>query len=62
MRDLEEVICPCFDITYGDIVKAVKEKKLKTLEEIMEETEAGTLCGGCLQELEELLEELLKEE
>jgi NAD(P)H-nitrite reductase large subunit len=31
-----------------------------TLEALQEETEAGTVCGGCVDELEELIEKHAK--
>lgn len=39
----------------GTIVKAIKEKGLTTLEEVQNETKAGTVCEGCIPDIEELL-------
>jgi len=39
------LICNCNEIYKSAIVKAIKEKVLKTVEEVGEETTAGTVCG-----------------
>ena len=54
----ETIICSCLDITKGDILAAIKEKNLKTVEEITEATEAGSACGACLDDIQEILDEL----
>jgi bacterioferritin-associated ferredoxin len=55
-EDIE--ICHCNSINKSVIVKAIKENGLKTVEEIQEATEAGTVCGGCIPDLEEILKEI----
>ena len=44
MEDIE--ICHCNGIMKSEIVKAIKEKGLKTLEEVQDANEAGKVCGG----------------
>ncbi len=56
--DRNEVICNCNDVTYGQIVDAVKEKKLTSVEEVQDATEAGTVCGGCIDDIQEILDEI----
>ena len=55
MEDIE--ICHCNEIMRSDIVKAIKEKGLKTVEEVQEATNAGTICGGCIPDIEEILKD-----
>lgn len=55
-QDVE--ICHCMGINKSEIVKAIKEKGLKSVEEIQSETEAGTGCGGCIPDLEDILKEV----
>ena len=55
MEDIE--ICHCNEIMRSDIVKAIKEKGLKTVEEVQEATTAGTICGGCIPDIEEKLKD-----
>jgi NAD(P)H-nitrite reductase large subunit len=55
-QDVE--ICHCMGINKSVIVKAIKDKGLTTVEEIQSETEAGTGCGGCVPDLEDILKEI----
>ena len=51
----DQIICPCLDITAGQIMDAYKEGA-KSVEAIKEVTGAGTACGACLDEIEELIQ------
>ncbi|MDR2292224.1 MAG: (2Fe-2S)-binding protein [Prevotellaceae bacterium] len=53
-----ETICHCMDVTRGEIIKAIKELNLKTVEEVGKATEAGTGCGGCQLVIQEILDEI----
>ena len=39
-------VCMCMDVTLGDILTAIKNGH-DTVEKIMDETEAGTICELC---------------
>ncbi len=52
----DQIICTCNEIYRSEIVKAIKEKGLKTVEEIGEETSAGTVCGMCIDDIQEILD------
>jgi NAD(P)H-nitrite reductase large subunit len=52
------IICNCNEIYKNTIVKVIKEKGLKTVEEVGEETGAGTVCGGCIDDIENILKEI----
>jgi NAD(P)H-nitrite reductase large subunit len=55
-EDIE--ICHCNGIMKSEIVKAIKEKGLTTADEVGEETTAGTVCGCCIPDIEEILNEV----
>lgn len=55
-RDMDEVICNCWNVTVGDIKKAV-EDGADTFEEVQNVTNAGTACGQCQDEVRKLVEE-----
>lgn len=57
--DLNDTICPCLGITNGMIKDAV-DSGARTLEEVQEITEAGTICGACLDDVQQLIDELVK--
>ena len=54
------VICNCNEIYKSEIVKAINEKGLKTVEEVGEVTLAGTVCGQCQDDIQEILDKLNK--
>lgn len=53
-----ETICNCFQVDRDTIVKAIKEKHLTTVEQVGEETSAGTGCGQCQPEIQKILNEI----
>ncbi len=52
-----EIICQCMNITDVDIRKAVHEKGITNIEDMMETTGAGTVCGTCIPRIEDIIEE-----
>ena len=52
-----EVVCECFGVTDLEVIRAVKESDLKSVEEITNFTKAGGGCGKCEGRLRELLVE-----
>ncbi len=58
MEKDDELICTCQEVYKSTIVKAIKEKGLKTVEEVGEATEAGTGCGQCQDDIQKILDEI----
>lgn len=56
-----KLVCKCFGITDAQIINAIKENDLKTVEEITNYTKAGGACGECLDEIAEILAAQLKQ-
>jgi NifU-like protein len=56
-----EVICNCFGVTDREIVKAIRENDLKTVEQVTYYTKAGGGCGQCHPKIEALIEKVKKE-
>ena len=48
-------ICGCNGVCKGDIIKAITEKKLFTLEEVRAHTKASSSCGSCTGLVETIL-------
>ncbi|MBU5460255.1 (2Fe-2S)-binding protein [Anaerostipes sp. MSJ-23] len=55
--DREQIICPCLDVTVGQIMDAYEEGAT-TIDAVKDLTGAGTICGACIDEIEDLLSEL----
>jgi bacterioferritin-associated ferredoxin len=53
----DDIVCNCMQITKGEIIEAIKACNLKTIDEIGEETEAGTVCGSCHDDIEDIINE-----
>ncbi|MFP4065800.1 MAG: (2Fe-2S)-binding protein [Bacteroidales bacterium] len=54
----DPIICTCNEITQSEIENAIRDQKLKTIEEVGDATSAGTVCGGCVDDIFLLLEKI----
>ncbi len=54
---MSETVCHCMNVDRDTIVKAIKEQNLTSVEDVQDATSAGTGCGGCVPDIEALLEE-----
>ena len=57
-----EVICECFGVTDLEIIRAIKENALASVEEITNFTKAGGGCGKCEGRLKALLNETTEDQ
>ncbi|MCI5145382.1 MAG: Fe-S cluster assembly protein NifU [Candidatus Electrothrix sp. AR3] len=55
-----EVICECFGVTDFEVIRAIKESGLRSVEEITNFTKAGGGCGKCEDRLREILQETVQ--
>ena len=51
-----EVVCECFGVTDLEVIRAIKESNLRSVEEITNFTKAGGGCGKCEDKLREILQ------
>jgi NifU-like protein len=51
-----EVVCECFGVTDVEVLRAIKESNLRSVEEITNFTKAGGGCGKCENKLRNLLQ------
>lgn len=58
----DKMVCSCFSVTEHQILNAIKENKLKTVEEVTNFTKAGGGCGHCLGDIQEILDKHYKKE
>ncbi len=52
-----ELICECFGVTDLEIIRAINESSLRSVEEITNFTKAGGGCGKCEDKLRTILQE-----
>ena len=50
-----EVVCECFGVTDLEIIRAIEESDLRSVEEITNFTKAGGGCGKCEERLRDIL-------
>lgn len=57
-----KLICKCFGVTDAQIIRAIRENGLKTIEEVTNYTKAGGACGDCKDQIAEILAAELKQQ
>lgn len=55
-----EVVCECFGVTDLEIIRAIRESDLRSVEEITNFTKAGGGCGKCEDKLREILQQTVE--
>ncbi len=55
-----EVVCECFGVTDLEVIRAINESHLRSVEEITNFTKAGGGCGKCEDKLRQLLHQTVK--
>jgi len=50
-----EIVCQCFGVTDREIIRAIKENNLTTVEQVKNYTKAGGGCGSCHPQIEALI-------
>jgi NifU homolog involved in Fe-S cluster formation len=56
-----EIVCKCFGVTDREIMKAVRENDLRTVEQVTYYTKAGGGCGLCHPKIEAIIEKVRRE-
>lgn len=56
----DKVVCNCMSVTVGMIQDAI-DSGADSLDKVQAVTQAGTVCGACLEDLERVVDTLLKE-
>lgn len=49
-------VCLCKQKTKKELIDIIREKEIKTLDELREIADVGNKCGGCGEDLMQLLE------
>ena len=55
-KSREYVICPCRNVTKGEVEDIIREKKIFDIKELSEAANVGNKCGGCRGDLYELID------
>ncbi|WP_234445692.1 (2Fe-2S)-binding protein [Carboxylicivirga marina] len=57
MFDDNDFVCRHMQLTKADIVKVIKDKNITSFEDLQDETDVATICGSCVADIEEILED-----
>ncbi len=55
----DRIVCHCFDVTEAEIRNVIKANHLTTVEQVTYYTKAGGGCGGCLKDIQLILDDVL---
>jgi NAD(P)H-nitrite reductase large subunit len=58
MAEENPIICTCLDMTKSELVAEIKKRGLKTIEQVGDEVEAGAVCGSCIDDIQDVLDEV----
>ena len=56
------IVCNCFGVTDTKIKRVVRENRLTTPEEVTHYCKAGGGCGGCVEDIKKIIEDVWREE
>ena len=57
MFDDNDFVCRHMQLTKADVIKVIREKKITSFEDLQDETDVATICGSCVADIEEILED-----
>ncbi len=58
-KNADDIICNCMQITRGEIIDSILSDGKVTVEAIGEITEAGTVCGSCHEDIQNIIDETI---
>ncbi len=53
------IVCQCFSVTEGKIREVIQKNHLTTVEQVTHYTKAGGGCGGCKDDIQAILDDVL---
>lgn len=56
----DPIVCSCMDIRKSQIVKAIQDNKLSLVSEVQTATQAGTICSACVDEIQNIINQIKK--
>lgn len=60
-KETSPIVCECFGVTEKEIEDAIRINNLATVEQITDYTKAGGGCGGCHEDLYNILNRVIRE-
>ena len=60
-KETSPIVCECFGVTEKEVEEAIRINNLSTIEQITDYTKAGGGCGGCHEELGNILNRVVRD-
>ncbi|MCU4165163.1 (2Fe-2S)-binding protein [Carboxylicivirga caseinilyticus] len=57
MFEDNDFVCRHMRMTKAEIIKVIREKNITSFDDLQDETDVATICGSCVADIEEILEE-----
>ncbi len=57
MFEDNDFVCRHMQMTKAEIIKVIREKNITSFDDLQDETDVATICGSCVADIEEILEE-----
>lgn len=57
MFEDNDFVCRHMQLTKADIVKVIRDKQITSFDDLQDETDVATICGSCVSDIEDILEE-----
>ncbi|MBS2097726.1 (2Fe-2S)-binding protein [Carboxylicivirga linearis] len=57
MFEENDFVCRHMRMTKAEIIKVIREKNITSFDDLQDETDVATICGSCVADIEEILEE-----
>ena len=61
-KEQGRIVCTCFGVTDTKIAQVVREHRLTTPEEVTHYCKAGGGCGGCVEDIQAIIDEVWRKE
>ena len=58
-KSRDYVICPCRGVTRGEVEDIIRKQRITDLKVLSQVANVGNKCGGCREELDLLIKEVL---
>lgn len=58
-KDRDYKVCLCYNTTRGEVEDFIRENKVTDLKELCQAMNIGNKCGGCREDLQMILDDVL---
>lgn len=56
----KKIVCNCMNVKRSEILDAIRDNQLESADDVQDYTDAGTVCGKCMDEIEDIVKSTKK--